>query len=437
MGGAVQRRMMLCCSFTEALESKYGDEDDYGTLGHPCEILFSSSYPGSRSDGKLRVPRALTLNGCGIKEAGSFDTIEEICHRVEELDLAQNELEDLSEKLATAFTVKIYFEVDDLSAWFNHGMCQVCHMVSRMPRLWFLNLSHNQLTPVAPPPSLPACSHIRSLVLNYTYIPWDTLGQLLEVMPSIQELHLSLNDYEEVRLDKQYHSVQRLHISGNPLSNWSSVVTLGQSFPGLRALIAADLQVEYIPNPRSWACFLSHLECLSLNNAPLCRWKDIDHLNGITALEDIRLLGLPLLDSGSTAALSLPRRGTRPERAFIRYYMEQSDRPRRFFDLESKHGKLEPLAQVDLSPKRTAKVDICYSGRRVQRTIQLRSTVRELKALISRLLDLPAARLRVFYVDTEISRIQDVIAADELRFLHKQLYTYHVQDGDQFLVQEK
>ncbi|UYV64218.1 hypothetical protein LAZ67_2007063 [Cordylochernes scorpioides] len=125
------------------------------------------------------------------------------------------------------------------------------------------------------------------------------------------------------------------------------------------------------------------------------------------------------------------------ERAFIRYYMEQSDRPRRFFDLESKHGKLEPLAQVDLSPKRTAKVDICYSGRRVQRTIQLRSTVRELKALISRLLDLPAARLRVFYVDTEISRIQDVIAADELRFLHKQLYTYHVQDGDQFLVQEK
>ncbi|XP_023228693.1 tubulin-specific chaperone cofactor E-like protein isoform X2 [Centruroides sculpturatus] len=88
---------MPCCSFTDALYAKYGEEmEDKGC--NPCEIFVVGSAPGRSSpSGRLIIPRALTLNCCGIENAGSQRTIEELCHDVEELDLAQNQLNDLKE----------------------------------------------------------------------------------------------------------------------------------------------------------------------------------------------------------------------------------------------------------------------------------------------------------------------------------------------------
>lgn len=50
------------------------------------------------------------------------------------------------------------------------------------------------------------------------------------------------------------------------------------------------------------------------------------------------------------------------ERAFIRYYMErpESDRPARYNDLVAKHGKLDPLVNIDLRPEKRVKVKFTY-----------------------------------------------------------------------------
>lgn len=50
------------------------------------------------------------------------------------------------------------------------------------------------------------------------------------------------------------------------------------------------------------------------------------------------------------------------ERAFIRYYMErpESDRPARYNDLVAKHGKLDPLVNIDLRPEKRVKVTFTY-----------------------------------------------------------------------------
>ena len=70
-----------------------------------------------------------------------------------------------------------------------------------MPRIEFVNLSLNRLeTPILSPPSC-TISNLRSLVLNNTKLNWYSVQELLKLLPSLEELHLSLNEYTHVLLD--------------------------------------------------------------------------------------------------------------------------------------------------------------------------------------------------------------------------------------------
>ena len=42
--------------------------------------------------------------------------------------------------------------------------------------------------------------------------------------------------------------------------------------------------------------------------------------------------------------------------------------------------------------------------------------------------------MRVFYIDHEMA---EVMGPEELKFSQKKLYTYNVQDGDEFIVDQK
>lgn len=121
------------------------------------------------------VPELLVLNDCDIDEAGEPDDLRQKCRSVKELDLAQNKLQKWNE----VFTI-----------------------LSHMPRVEFVNLSLNRLCgPVEPPP--PSCdmSRLRSLVLNNTRLDWDSVETIIKLLPVLEELHLSLNDYRNVLID--------------------------------------------------------------------------------------------------------------------------------------------------------------------------------------------------------------------------------------------
>lgn len=128
-------------------------------------ILFSFSY---------RVPELLILNDCDIDCAGEPDDLKRKCCSVKELDLAQNKLQNWKE----VFTI-----------------------LAHMPRVEFVNLSLNRLLgPVEPPPECDM-SRLRSLVLNNTRLDWNSVENLIKRLPSLEELHLSLNDYHNVLID--------------------------------------------------------------------------------------------------------------------------------------------------------------------------------------------------------------------------------------------
>ena len=155
-------------------------------------------------------------------------------------------------------------------------------ILSHMPRVEFVNLSLNQL--VGPIEAPPVCrmDRLRSLVLNNTKLDWYAVESLLNLLPVLEELHLSLNEYTEVLIDtieddfdeiqieetctcnqnrgyKRSHSessipkktsahegVKKLHLTGNPITDWTEICRVGRVFPNLEALVLADCPLKWV-----------------------------------------------------------------------------------------------------------------------------------------------------------------------------------------------
>lgn len=158
------------------------------------------------------------------------------------------------------------------------------------------------------------------------------------------------------------------------------------------------------------------------------------------------------------------------EKAFVRYFLlhEHLTKPQRFFDLHEVYGRVDPLAQVDLSPPKSANVTVVYnentdddilldpdflmtmstnsdsngsspgspsSTTKVKdMTVNLNKSVKDFKQRLSTIFGLPASRMRLFYVDHVMI---EIMGPEEMKFNQKKLYSYNVQDGDKFLVDAK
>ena len=168
-----------------------------------------------------------------------------------------------------------------------------------MPSLRFINLSENDLSNCnIENIEKQRLDNIKSLVLNNTRIPWRAVQTLLDSMPGVDELHLSLNNYSSVELNcgHKYPNLKYLYISGNPkLSDWEDIKTLMKAFPGLEGLTMADCNISSIPEEA--ISHLPNLESLNISNWPIKSWECIERLNEMPKLTRLRCQGLELLDN--------------------------------------------------------------------------------------------------------------------------------------------
>uniref|UniRef100_T1III1 Ubiquitin-like domain-containing protein n=1 Tax=Strigamia maritima TaxID=126957 RepID=T1III1_STRMM len=377
------------------------------------------------------LPATLVLNDCEISHVGDLEQLEPMCRYVRELDLAKNRLNNL---------------------------CEVEKILGLMNRLTFLNLSSNNL-------SQGGNLHIDNvsvetmkwLVLNSTYIPCEAVELILACMPNLEELYLSLNGYKHIGMDqnKLADSIHLIHVSGNPITNWEDITKLGQKFPNLETLVMADCLIRGIENDEIIGAAFEKLQSLNISNNKIDSWEEIDKFRSFPSLIDLRLLGLPLLEHYNPQERRLLMIGRLPnierlngsrisdleredaERAFIRYYMQKPphEQPNRYGELIAKHGRLDPLANVDLRPKKVIQVVIQYEDKRQLRQISVQQTVGAFKCSLQEFCALPTNQIRLFYVDAEI---RDFQGPEELRFCNtKMLYTLNVQDGDEFHIVKK
>lgn len=413
-------------TFVQVISEKYNPENfPYGQ-----GVVVLPSPPGSpvKVD-RLFLPSILVLNDCGINKAGDKSDIAAFCAHVVELDLSYNQLND----------------------W-----VEISTIVSSIPHLDFLNLSMNPLTGVELEPSMAEVfSRVRRLVLNNTHVSWDTVHTLTRHTPELEELFLCLNDYNTVSdSEASCPSLRLLQITDNQLQEWAEVRKFGVMYPSLRTLVLANNSVACVSDTQETLQRLFPNLCsINLNNSGLSKWEDIERLNYIPKLKEVKAKGIPLLQPYTTherrslLLAQLPSvvvlnggavsDGEREdaERFFIRYYQDcpEQELPERYHILVSKYGQLAPLAEVDLRPRSTM-VDVRWGERVEAVSLRLEQTVGDLKKHLKTLLQLPTNGIRLFYINREMV---SMLGPEELRCGCRALHSYSIRDGDEILVVPK
>lgn len=415
-------------SFVEVIVEKYSPENFPYRRGPGMGVVVIPTPQGSPMKDRLNLPSVLVLNGCGISKAGDQSEIAAFCAHVMELDLSHNKLQDWHE---------------------------ISKIVSSIPNMDFLNLSSNPLAGVPlDPQCAEAFSSVRRLVLNNTRVPWDTVLMLTQELPELEELFLCLNEYSNVRASSMAcASLRLLHISDNSLHDWAEVRKIGSMFPNLDTLVMANNNLASIQDNKDILQRLfPNLRSINLHNSGLNQWEDIEKLNFFPKLEEVRLQGIPLLQTYTNAerrslmiaqlpAISMLNGSIvsddereDAERFFIRYHVDcpEKELPCRYHCLVTKYGKLEPLAEIDLRPRYHAQVEVHYEEKVEPLNIRLNQTVAGLKKQVATVVQLSTNNMRLYYIDKG-----SAFGPEEMKYNTRALHSYSIQDGDEILVVPK
>ncbi|CAG9534177.1 unnamed protein product [Cercopithifilaria johnstoni] len=413
-------------SLVEELEKKYLCNVDIDE-----SIILLKSMTGT-SPCKLASEHTLlllVLNHKYIDRIGDKVQFLSICRYAREVDLAWNRLSSWEE----------------ITAIFS------------LPRLEVLNLGYNPLQSSLTVSSLPLAMNLELFILNGTDLPMSTVRKLLNKMPKLKELHLSENRNLENRIDVidevVSESLESLHVSKCDIERWETVISLWRFFPNLASLSLCE-------NPiRSTYCKLKidNLNCLngvhrlSLNKCLIDNWSSIERLADINTLQDLRIIAIPLWEKYANGdhfhlvvgripqlkilngSLISAEQREQSERFLIRYYDIRETKPKIFARLVERHGHVEQLCKVDLTPKKYAIIAvICEeTGYNAGLKIRLTQTVSCLMHMLEKLTRIPVRRMRLFYINS-INPFPD-----ELRFPSQMLQALRIEDGDKICVQSK
>lgn len=417
-------------TFVEVISEKYSPENFPYRRGPGMGVVVvpTQGPQGSPMKDRLNLPSVLVLNCCGISRAGDQAEISAFCAHVMELDLSHNKLQDWHE---------------------------ISKIVSNIPNLDFLNLSSNPLAGMTlEPRCAEAFSRVRRLVLNNTQVSWDTVLLLTREIPELEELFLCLNEYSSVSASSvACPTLRLLHITDNSLQDWAEVRKFGSMFPSLDTLVMANNNLASIQDNKDILQRLfPNLRSINLHNSGLNRWEDVEKLNFFPKLEEVRLQGIPLLQTYTNAerrslmiaqlpSISLLNGSVvtdsereDAERFFIRYYLDypEEELPFRYHSLVTKYGKLEPLAEIDLRPRCRAQVEVHCEEKVEQLNIRLDQTVAELKKQLTTVVQLSTNSMRLYYIDKG-----SAFGPEEMKYNTRALHSYSIQDGDEILVVPK
>lgn len=417
------------------------------------------------------VPEVLVLNDCDIDCAGAPDQLGDKCKRVRQLDLAQNKLHD----------------------W--HEILQI---VKHMPSIEFFNLSRNHLNGSLCKSCMVPIANLRSIVLNSTYLSWDSIQILLENLPLLEELHLSLNDYKEVlidisgqnsntttawseQIDKDessnelpeeeqeiinsklpHKSLKTLHFTANPVTKWIEICRLGRVFPSLENLVLAKCPIESLSDDGEGSKQLTtpnsfpNLAFLNLSCTHLDNWEDVDRLAQFPKLNSLRVKHWPLWQRlecteherrqlliarlpnvtilNGGGVISADERED-AERAFIRHYMDKPESERPARYDELVHKHGKLDPLVNVSLKPDKRINIILTyGDKSEK---------RLVGIYRTVADFKQKLAKVIGLPASKMRLfyvdQDYkeFGPEEMRYPNKLLYSYNIHSGDEIIIDEK
>ncbi|XP_055380320.1 tubulin-specific chaperone cofactor E-like protein [Condylostylus longicornis] len=322
---------------------------------------------------------------------------------------------------------------------------------------------------------LPSATHVKDNSVASSY-PGSSSMIACDKHNNVESYKRSDSTSSMYKKTEAHSGVRKLHFTGNPVQDWSEICRLGRVFPNLDTLVLANCPlkaVEAVPRPPSSNSdkssnttddedvappheFFKNLAFLNLSSTKINTWDDVDRLAQFPNLKNLRVQNWPLWDKCDSTEYErrqlliarLPYVQTLnggvvtteeredAERAFIRYYMDkpESDRPARYNELIAKHGKLDPLVNIDLRPEKRVKITFTYGDICEVRSCDVYRTVIDLKMRLERIVGIPHNKMRLYYVDQDL---RDHQGPEEMKYPHKRLYSYNIQSGDEIIIDQK
>ncbi|XP_077999672.1 tubulin-specific chaperone E-like [Glandiceps talaboti] len=285
-GSFIREKKIDCgVTFLDALNDRYGlpeDEDmgiekeewfvkTYGERQKAVEMVGAKSVAVKQSNFKNLLDVA--LREMKIISAGNEGDIEKTTPNVTELDLSKNLLGSWSE---------------------------VAKIAKQMKSLKLLKLSENRLEWPSDPASLaPAFESVAELFINYMDLSWKEVLIVADMFPNVKNLHVCFNKISSIeRTENVFQSLELLNLEANNISNWNAVKQL-DCLPRLSTIILNNNSVSSISFDDT--CFgsktslLKNLKSISLMDNKINSWQDINELDKLPSLEEVRFKRNPLL----------------------------------------------------------------------------------------------------------------------------------------------
>ena len=193
-----------------------------------------------------------------------------------------------------------------------------------------------------------------------------SIGALTKFMPLLEELHLSNNCLGNPSGEFKHDAVRHLFLTCNLIDSFEDVnANLARNCQNLEVLSLAECPLTNVPNVENSSA--TAVECegffrlttLNVNTTKISSWDDIDKFRKFPKLSELRVKNCPLLDNytaherrmllvarlpnitilnGGDKIPSNEREDA--ERAFIRFYLNEEEKPTRYHELVEVHGNL-------------------------------------------------------------------------------------------------
>ncbi|KRZ75125.1 Tubulin-specific chaperone E [Trichinella papuae] len=171
---------------------------------------------------------------------------------------------------------------------------EIVQIIHFMPRLSSLALSNNKLqsTHCAALENV-SFGQIETLALSQTEYNWNEVSVLPKVFPNLNEFWLSYNCINIIESELEMPSLRLLSLESNPLASWHEVLKLG-SLSNLQCLFLGHTKLKEISIPQSG--LFPSLRSLMLSHNEISDWNSINELNKIPSLEELSIIGNPVLN---------------------------------------------------------------------------------------------------------------------------------------------
>lgn len=250
-----------------------------------------------------------------------------------------------------------------------------------------------------------------------------------------------------------YPSLKQLNIQENLIKDWNELAKLSNMFVNLQILIASGNPLLSIPQ-NSLETF-PELVQLSLNSTLLNDWDSFVSLAPLVKLQELNVLRTPICEGledkirrfSITARMPTLCRLNKSEvtateredseRWLLRQFKQSSERPAVYDHYLHKHGALEQMTNVDLTPKNQVRLEFIFKKVHKRQAewhkVSLKQTVNELKSWVAKeLLGMRMPfnmRLRIHYSG---ACNEDWYGFEDMSLEQRHLHAFkHLSDGDQ------